>query len=134
MSTEQEIIAEAARRFAQALQAERNATVKTLADERAAAQQILQALRQEYGRRQASAGASFVAGVLIGAAVGVAVVALLAPRNGAEQRSALLHDLTQLRLRERWQSALDAGRRAGSATEAELWDEYRRRVTLGERG
>lgn len=132
MSTEQEIIADAAQRFAQALQAERSATVKTLAEERAAAQQLLRALRQEYGKRQTSAGASFVAGVLIGAAVGVAVVALLAPRSGTDQRNALLQDLTQSRLRERWQAALAAGRSAGAATETELWNEYRRRVTLSE--
>jgi hypothetical protein len=132
MSTEAEIIAEAAQRFAQALQAERASTVKTLADEREAAQQLLRALRQEYGKRQASAGLSFLSGVVIGAAVGVAVVALLAPRSGSEQRSALLQDLTASRLAERWRAALDAGKRDAAAVEAELWQAYRRRIAPNE--
>ncbi len=130
MNVEHEAIAEVARRFAESIHAERAATLDALAAEREAAQRILAALRREHERQTASATGAFVAGLLIGAALGVAAVALLNPRSGNENRQRLAHQVNEARqaFANRLRAAIAAGQQAAASREAELWREYRKRI------
>ncbi|MCX7859887.1 MAG: hypothetical protein N2385_07350 [Chloroflexus sp.] len=130
MTVEHDAIAEVARRFAESIHAERTATLEALAAEREAAQRLLAALRREHERQTASAVGAFVAGLLIGAAVGVAAVALLNPRSGRDIRQTLVAraSVTRQSFAERLRAAIAAGQRAAAEREQELWREYRKRI------
>ncbi|WP_298818888.1 hypothetical protein [Chloroflexus sp.] len=131
MTVENDAIAEVARRFAEALHSERAATFEALAAEREAAQRLLAALRREHERQTASATGAFIAGVLIGAVIGVAAVALLNPRSGGDIRQALVAraGVTRQSFAERLRAAIAAGQRAAAQREQELWREYRKRIS-----
>ncbi|ACL25381.1 hypothetical protein [Chloroflexus aggregans] len=131
MTVEQDAITEIARRFAESIHAERTATIEALAAEREAAQRLLAALRREHERQTASAAGAFVAGLLIGAALGVAAVALLNPRSGPDLRQILAAraGVTRRSFAERLRAAIAAGQRAAAEREQELWREYRKRLS-----
>lgn len=131
MTVENDAIAEVARRFAESIHAERAATLDALAAEREAAQRLLAALRREHERQTASATAAFIAGLLIGAAVGVTAVALLNPRSGRDIRQTLAAraSITRQSFSERLRAAIAAGQRAAAEREQELWREYRKRIS-----
>ncbi len=62
---------------------------------------------------------SFLGGLIVGAAVGFAVVAFTTPKTGNETRSDL---------KGYWQNAMDTGKRVSSQREDELWAEFNTRV------
>ncbi len=62
---------------------------------------------------------NFVGGLIIGTAVGVAVVMFTTPKTGEQTRA----DLTSF-----WNSALDTGKQAARQREEELWSEFNSRV------
>lgn len=62
---------------------------------------------------------NFVGGLLVGAAVGVAIVVFTAPKSGDQMRS----DLAAL-----WDHALNSGKLAAKHREEELWSEFNSRV------
>ncbi len=131
MTVENDAIAEVARRFAEAIHAERTATLEALAAEREAAQRLLTALRREHERQTASAAGAFVTGVVVGAVLGFAVVALFNPRSGRETRQYLAARVSVVRqsFAERLRAAISAGQRAAAEREQELWREYRKRMS-----
>ncbi len=61
----------------------------------------------------------FLIGFTIGAAIGVAVVVVTAPRSGP----ALRHNVKYIA-----QTALDVGKQASAAKEDEMWAEFRKRL------
>jgi gas vesicle protein len=63
---------------------------------------------------------SFVGGLVVGAAIGFAIVAFTTPKSGIEARSDL---------KGYWQQALDTGKRVAKQREDELWAEFNTRVT-----
>lgn len=131
MTVENDAIAEVARRFAESIHAERTATLEALAAEREAAQRLLAALRREHERQSASATGAFVAGLVVGAALGFAAVALFNPRSGNETRQRLAARAGSVRqsFAERLRAAVAAGQRAAAEREQELWREYRKRLS-----
>lgn len=133
MSVETDTLAEAAQRFADAIKTERTATLDALAAERKAAQQIIEALRYEAAKRSQVNGGKFLLGFLLGAAIGAVAVTVLTPRSGEETRLGLKANLGGARqsFGERFRSAIEAGKRAATQREQELWVEYRRRVAEG---
>jgi gas vesicle protein len=62
---------------------------------------------------------SFVGGVTVGAAIGAAVILFTTPQSGEEQRQSLS---------ERWNQALEMGKRAARDREQELWADFNTRV------
>ncbi len=62
---------------------------------------------------------SFVGGALIGAAIGAGVIVFTTPKSGEETRQTLS---------ERWQNALEVGKRAARDREQELWADFNTRV------
>jgi gas vesicle protein len=131
MTVENDAIAEVARRFAETIHAERTATLEALAAEREAAQRLLTALRREHERQKASAVGAFVTGVVVGAVLGFAAVALFNPRSGRETRQYLAARVSVVRqsFAERLRAAISAGQRAAAEREQELWREYRKRMS-----
>ncbi len=67
---------------------------------------------------------NFVGGLIVGAAVGVAVVMFTTPKTGDQTRA----DLTSF-----WNNALDTGKQAARQREEQLWSEFNSRV-VGEPG
>jgi hypothetical protein len=130
MTVETETLVEAARRFGEVIQAERTSTLAALEAERAAAIKIIAALRKENDRRSRASGGKFVLGFLIGAAIGVAAVSVLVPKPGEERPASLPLNLGGVKasLSERLSKAVDAGKRAATAAEQDLWAEYRKRI------
>lgn len=63
---------------------------------------------------------NFIGGLLVGAAVGIAVVVFTTPRSGTETRS----ELTSF-----WNNAINTGKQAAKQREDELWAEFNSRVT-----
>ena len=133
MSVETDTLAEAAQRFADAIKTERTATLDALAAERKAAAQIIEALRYEAAKRSQASGGRFVLGFLIGVGLGAVAVTMLTPRSGDETRLGLAANLGGARqgLGERFRAAVEAGKRAASSREQELWGEYRKRIAEG---
>jgi gas vesicle protein len=131
MTVESETLVEAARRFGEVIQAERTSTVVALEAERQAAIKIIEALRKENDRRSRASGGRFVLGFLIGAAIGAVAVSMLVPKSGEERRAGLVANLgtTQASLSDRLRGAVDAGKRAAASAEADLWSQYRQRVS-----
>jgi gas vesicle protein len=62
---------------------------------------------------------SFVGGALLGAAIGAGVIMFSTPKTGEETRDTL---------RERWNQALELGKRAAHEREQELWADFNTRV------
>lgn len=62
---------------------------------------------------------NFVGGLIVGAAVGYAVVYFIAPKSGDQTRG----DLASI-----WNNAVNSGKRAAKEREQELWDEFNTRV------
>lgn len=62
---------------------------------------------------------SFVGGITVGAAVGAAVILLTTPKSGEEQRQSI---------GERWNQAVELGKRAAHEREQELWADFNTRV------
>ena len=62
---------------------------------------------------------NFVGGLLVGAAVGVAVVVFTAPKSGPQRRA----DISSL-----WNGALDTGKQVAKQREEELWSEFNSKV------
>jgi gas vesicle protein len=133
MSVETDTLAEAAQRFADAIKTERTTTLDALAAERKAATQIIEALRYEAAKRAQASSGRFVIGFLIGVGIGAVAVTMLTPRSGDETRMGLTANLGSARqsLGERLRSAVEAGKRAATSREQELWGEYRKRITDG---
>lgn len=133
MSVETDTLAEAAQRFADAIKTERTATLDALAAERKAAAQIIEALRYEAAKRSRASGGRFAIGFLIGVGIGAVAVTMLTPRSGDEARLGLTANLGGARagLAGRFRAAVEAGKRAASSREQELWGEYRKRIAEG---
>lgn len=134
MSFETDTLADAARRFSEAIRAERESTLEALAAERQAALAIINALRQEYARRHKAASRRFLTGVLIGASMGMLTVYLLSQRASEEQRLGLIASPVQhwqTSLVERFKRAVEAGRQAARSREEELWKRYRQSLAEG---
>lgn len=130
MSVETDALAEAALRFSDAIRAERTSTLDALANERQAALQIVKALRNEHDRRATQASGRFAIGLLLGAAVGAAAIYAINQRTSEEARLGLTARVedTGLSLGDRFKAAVEAGRRAASTHEQDLWDRYRQRL------
>jgi hypothetical protein len=130
MTVESETLVDAARRFGEVIQAERTSTLAALEAERTAAIKIIAALRKENDRHARASGGKFVLGFLIGAAIGVAAVSMLMPKSGEESRANLTLNLGTARasLSERLRGAVEAGKRAATTAEQDLWSEYRKRI------
>jgi gas vesicle protein len=133
MSIETDALAAAAQRFSEAIRAERATTFEALEAERQAALQIIAALKAENDRHARASGGKFAFGLVLGIAVGVAAVTLLAPRSGQEARRGLRSSISgsggpQPSLTERVQAAINSGQRAAAEREQELWNEYRQRL------
>ena len=62
---------------------------------------------------------SFVGGAVLGAAIGAGVIMFSTPKSGEETRESL---------RERWNQALELGKRAARDREQELWADFNTRV------
>ncbi len=62
---------------------------------------------------------SFVGGTVVGAAIGAGIIAFSTPKSGSETRQSLT---------ERWNSALELGKRAARDREQELWADFNTRV------
>ncbi|HEX6291995.1 MAG TPA: YtxH domain-containing protein [Herpetosiphonaceae bacterium] len=62
---------------------------------------------------------SFVGGAVLGAAIGAGIILLSTPKSGEEARETI---------RERWNTALDQGKRAAREREQELWADFNTRV------
>ncbi len=62
---------------------------------------------------------SFLGGAALGAAIGTGVIIFSAPKTGSETRQTIS---------DRWNSALDLGRRAARQREQELWADFNTRV------
>ncbi|HSH76905.1 MAG TPA: YtxH domain-containing protein [Herpetosiphonaceae bacterium] len=62
---------------------------------------------------------NFVGGLIVGAAVGVAVVMFTTPKTGDQTRA----DLVSF-----WNNALDTGKQVARQREEELWSEFNSRV------
>lgn len=62
---------------------------------------------------------SFVGGALIGAAIGAGVVIFSAPQSGEATRDSI---------KERWHTALEAGKRTAREREQALWADFNTRV------
>ncbi|HEY0607913.1 MAG TPA: YtxH domain-containing protein [Herpetosiphonaceae bacterium] len=62
---------------------------------------------------------SFVGGALLGAAIGAGIIMLSTPKSGEEARESL---------RERWNDALELGKRVAREREQELWADFNTRV------
>lgn len=130
MTVETDTLAMAAQRFSEAIRAERGETIAALENERKAAVKIIEALRRENERRSRGAAGRFVVGFLVGAALGAVAVAVLTPRSGEETRMGLAVNLSGARgtISNKLKSAIEAGKRAASSREQELWSEYRKRI------
>jgi gas vesicle protein len=131
MTFETDELAEAALRFSEAVRAERTSTLDALATERQAALQLLQALRKEGARRAQASTGRFLVGVLIGAAAGAAAVYFINQRSSEEARLGLTRsaEYAGASLSERLKAAIEAGRRAATTRESELWQRYRERIS-----
>lgn len=130
MSVETDALAEAAHRFSDAVRAERTSTLDALANERQAALQIIKALRVERVRQGQRATGRFAVGLMIGAALGAAAIYLVNQRTSEEVRLGLTARVEDsgASLGDRFKAAMDAGRRAASSHEQELWDRYRQNI------
>jgi hypothetical protein len=132
MTVETDALADAAERFSEAIRAERLSTFDALANERQAALQIIESLRQERGRRLVSANNRFAVGVVLGLAVGAAVIYAINQRVSEEARLGLTAgpapDVSGPAITNRLKSALSAGKRAAQRREDELWENYHSRV------
>ncbi|WP_129628887.1 hypothetical protein [Candidatus Oscillochloris fontis] len=130
MTVESDTLVEAARRFGEVIAAERASTVAALEAERAATIKIIAALRKENERHARASGGKFVVGLLLGAAIGAAVVSMAVSEPGEETRVNFKLKADDLRstLTKRVQVAIEAGKRAAAAAEQELWAQYRQRV------
>lgn len=62
---------------------------------------------------------SFVGGVTVGAAIGAAVILFSTPKSGEETRQTI---------GERWNLAVEQGKRAARDREQELWADFNTRV------
>lgn len=62
---------------------------------------------------------SFVGGALLGAAIGAGIVMFSTPNSGDETRQ---------NISDRWNSALELGKRAAREREQELWADFNTRV------
>lgn len=62
---------------------------------------------------------SFVGGAALGAAIGAGIIIFATPKSGDETRQAIS---------DRWNSALELGRRAAREREQELWADFNTRV------
>ncbi|NJN15011.1 MAG: hypothetical protein HC822_01215 [Oscillochloris sp.] len=135
MSVETDALTEAAQRFAEVIRTERATTIETLERERQAAVQIIEALRRENARRAKGAGGRFLIGFVVGAAIGAAAVAMLAPRSGIDLRQSLTTGVNTggRSLSDRLKSALAVGQQAAASREQELWSQYRQRIANNER-
>lgn len=133
MTVETDTLADAATRFSEAIRAERTSTVDTLSAERRAALQIIQALREERGRKAREASGRLVLAVALGVAAGVAVVYFVSQRASEESRLGLRASGGDgddgPSLADRFRRAVDAGKRAASGREQELWQRYRTRLS-----
>jgi len=131
MALESDTLADTARRFSEAIRAERQSTLEALAAERQAVLEIIQALKQETFRRRKTATGRFVFGMLLGASAGALTVYFANQRAGEETRLGLTAraETGRAALARRFKQALDAGRLAAQSREEELWERYRRRVS-----
>jgi hypothetical protein len=130
MTLESDALADAALRFSEAIRAERASTLEALSNERQAAMQIIQALRNETRRRSKQSTGRFTVGLLLGSALGVGAIYMLNQRTSEEVRLGLVSGVEQggASFRERLRAAVEAGRRAAVSQEQLLWDDYRRRM------
>ena len=73
----------------------------------------------------------FLLGFAIGAAIGAASVILTAPRSGAATRQGLRGTIEDTRdtVRQLVSDATDVARKAQTARERELWNDFRARLT-----
>ena len=62
---------------------------------------------------------SFLGGAALGAAIGAGVIIFSTPKTGSETRQTIS---------DRWNSALELGRRAAREREQELWADFNTRV------
>jgi hypothetical protein len=137
MTLETDELADAALRFSEAIRAERTSTFDALAAERQAAIKIIEALRAERGRRAQEAGGRFVFGVALGVAAGIAAIYLVSQRANEEARLGIAApafggDGGGPSLRDRFQRAVEDGKRAARGREDELWQLYRKRLADGQ--
>lgn len=130
MTLESDDLADAALRFSEAIRSERNSTLDALANERQAALQIIQALRNETRRRTRQSSGRFAVGLLLGSALGAGAIYVLNQRTSEEVRLGLVGSAERggASLSERLRAALEAGRRAAASQEQSLWDDYRKRL------
>jgi Spy/CpxP family protein refolding chaperone len=127
MALESDTLADTARRFSEAIRAERQSTLEALAAERQAVVEIIKTLRQETARRRKAASGRFIFGMLLGATAGALMVYFANQRASEETRLGLTaHRAT---LADRFKQALDAGRQAARSRQEELWERYRRKVS-----
>ncbi|HNP85683.1 MAG: YtxH domain-containing protein [Chloroflexi bacterium SZAS-1] len=73
----------------------------------------------------------FLLGFAIGAAIGAASVILTAPRSGAATRQGIRGTIEDTRdtVRQLVSDATDVARKAQTARERELWNDFRARLT-----
>lgn len=73
----------------------------------------------------------FLLGFAIGAAIGAASVILTAPRSGAATRQGIRGTIEDTRdtVRQLVSDATDVARKAQTARERELWNDFRARMT-----
>ncbi|NCC32304.1 MAG: hypothetical protein EOM24_09800 [Chloroflexia bacterium] len=130
MTVETDMLTDAALRFSEAIRAERASTLDALANERQAALQIIQALRNETKRRTRQSTGRFAFGLLVGTAMGSAAIYVLHQRASEEMRLGITAraESTGVSLQERVKQAIEAGKRAAAKQEQALWDDYRRRM------
>jgi gas vesicle protein len=62
---------------------------------------------------------SFVGGAAVGAAIGAGIIFFSSPKSGSETRQTIS---------DRWNGALELGRRAAREREQELWADFNTRV------
>lgn len=62
---------------------------------------------------------SFVGGAVVGAAIGAGIIVFSTPKSGSETRQSIS---------ERWNNALEVGKRAARDREMELWADFNTRV------
>jgi hypothetical protein len=130
MTLESDALADAALRFSEAIRSERASTLDVLANERQAALQIIQALRNETRHRTRQSSGRFAVGLLLGSALGAGAIYMLNQRTSEEVRLGLVGGAERggASLGERLRAALEAGRRAAATQEQNLWDDYRKRL------
>ncbi|MGQ9927114.1 MAG: hypothetical protein ACUVS4_09615 [Chloroflexaceae bacterium] len=131
MALESDTLTETARRFSEAIRAERQSTLEALAAERQAVVEIINTLRQETARRRRAASGRFVFGMLLGATAGALTVYFANQRASEETRLGLTAQAParSASLAERFKQALEAGRQAAQNRQEELWERYRRQVS-----